>query len=173
MQTQNETVAAKVDMASLGFVVDLNAPSDKPREHQIIIGKAPNGEMKLKTYKLGSDTPTPMPIEHAMKFLVDKSFVVTDGAGKRIEPVIKREGGTGGFKLAPNEIIADLSELTKEALQKRAMIMPGSEELKASASKDTLIEFIMAQHAQNNVGKSRGSEGVIGEATGLESLFGD
>jgi predicted peroxiredoxin len=145
-------------------VLDLNAKA-APRIHEIPIKTDDSGEVVItKSYTLNADTATAMDEEHAMFFLKDPAFIVCNEKGDRVEPVTKREGGTGGFELGADEVIASYEELSKEALFKRCKVIAGSEYIKETrTAKGDMIAFLKAR-AKPTIGRSRGSEGVIGEA---------
>lgn len=140
-------------------VIDRNAIKG-PRTHDIPTQMLDGEVVRTKAYHLNSDTPTPMPPEHAMFFLKDPGFLVMDGDGKEVSPVPIREGGTGGFQLGENEVLATYEELSKEALFKRCKVLAGSEHIKETRTpKEDMIAFLK-ERAKPPVGISRGSEGL-------------
>lgn len=149
-------------------VTDSNARTS-PRFHDIPTKINEHGEVIMtKSYALSADTPTNMPEDHARMFLTDSAFIVLNDKGDHITPVIKREGGMGNFKLGENELIAEYDEISKEALFKRCKILAGSDNIKERLTpKEEMITFLKG-HGKNNIGRSRGSEGVIGEMNPAE-----
>lgn len=139
----DESAKAKASPPKTLFVRDtLSFPGQK-RMHDVIVSMR-NGEPEIKVYGLSSDVGTEMPIEHALKFLKDKAFVVEDAKGNRIEPVpVEKEGGIGNNFLKPDEVIANLSELTTTALFKRVKVTAGSEEITDKASREEMIAFLV------------------------------
>lgn len=146
-------------------VYDLNAKAGGPgRIHEIITEMRGDEVISTKSYELFSDRPCEMPEEHALKFLRDKAFVVMDNRGKRVEPVEIKDITSAKMRLEDNEVIAKLEELTREALLKRAKVMPGSEDVKASDTKETLVSFLVRKAREKfKVGVSRGSENAVAE----------
>ncbi|MRR49369.1 MAG: hypothetical protein EG825_00400 [Rhodocyclaceae bacterium] len=145
-----------------GFVVDTNARPGESRAHEVIIREVTGQDPITKIYRLNSETPTEMPLDHAMKFLRDKAFLVTTSGGEVIKPVVKRDQADVTFQLGENELIAEYSELSREALWKRVKMLPGSESIGKASGNETLIAFIK-EKTRRDVGVARGSEGVIGQ----------
>ncbi len=141
-------------------VFDTTARVGEPRTHQIVVGKHPDGEPLVKAYKLSSDVPTVMPLDHAMKFLVDKAFRVQRMDGTVIRPVDKPTDALANIRLEPDQVIARLDELSIDALLKRAKLLPDSQRFGANSAADDIIAFILAAQPKRDVGVSRGSEGV-------------
>ena len=157
----------------LWTVLDTNAKTS-PRLHEIPIKMDDAGEVILtKPYRLDAEVPTQMEENHAMFFLKDQAFIVRNPKGEHIRPVVKREGGMGGFRLGENEVIAQYDELSKEALFKRCKILVGSDHIKETRTpKEEMIAFLK-ERANPARGRSPGSESVIGEmaAKDLDSLL--
>ena len=141
-------------------VIDMNAIKG-PRKHEIPIKVDASGEVIMtRTYSIESEKPTLMDPEHAMFFLKDPAFIVTNDEGTQVKPVVQHDGGIGGFKLGDNEVIAQYDELSKEALFKRCKILVGAEHIKETRTpKEDMIAFLVAK-AKPPVGVSRGSEGL-------------
>ena len=120
------------------FVEDKNCnPADPERAHEMII----DGVKKVFPFQYGKRRE--MPFGHAMKFLVDDAFEVTDEGGKRYMPIPKPEkGGAGGLVLKPGEVVARLDELLKDALHARCAMAPGGESVPARASREDMIGFL-------------------------------
>lgn len=159
--------------ADLWTVIDTNAKTG-PRLHEIPIKMDDVGEVILtKPYRLDAEVPTQMEENHAMFFLKDQAFIVRNPKGEHIKPVVKREGGMGGFRLDENEVIAEYEELSKEALYKRCKVLAGSEGIKETRTpKEEMVAFLK-ERANPARGRSPGSESVIGEmaAGELDSLL--
>lgn len=116
-------------------VVDSSCTSQYPsRIHDI------NIEGKIKQVKFAYGDKTLLPFAEAMKFQRD-GFEVLDDKGA----AMPRAADTPmeiAVRLAPDQVIARLSELTADALYARAVTLPGGEKFKANTSKDTLIGFL-------------------------------
>lgn len=184
------TAGSSAPAASAGPVLykvwDTNAGVGAVRRHDIIIRQYADGrEPDIKTYALGNESDndgTPMPVDHALKFLSDKAFVVKNQAGDRILPPAKIDGGLGSFQLAPDQVIAFYHELSKPALYKRCKLAPGGENIQGGDSVETMIEFLQKWTARQNAptgadveAEIKMNQGELGgkvEAGGLDKLFG-
>ena len=140
-------------------VIDRNATKG-PRTHEVPTKYLDGEVLTTKQYQLNSETATPMLAEHAMFFLKDSAFVVFNAAGEEVTPVPVREGGTGGFVMGEDEVIATYGELSKEALFKRCKIIAGSEHINETRTKKEDMIAFLKERAKPPVGVSRGSEGL-------------
>lgn len=88
--------------------------------------------------------PTKVPVQHALRLVGNQDFVVRTESGKILKPKPKAAGGMQAT-LAPNQVVAELDELTASALFTRASKMKGGDKLdpEKSYSRTELIEFIM------------------------------
>lgn len=174
----NEAVskAADAPKAKPGvlYVRDSNAKPNKVRQHRIITAMhtADDGETVVvddyQLYNLSSSIKCEMPEAHALQFLKDESFIVTDSNGVRIKPVIKKDTDVGKIVLADDELIAKYDELTQESLYKRCKIIPGTDHIKKNTKKADLVECLMSHEVKRkNVGQSRGSEDSLPENTNV------
>lgn len=155
-------------------VTDTNAKKG-PRTHDIITEMDDEGEVvTMASYALNRTEPTFMPESHALQFLKDKAFVVVDDKGHRIEPLIAPTAEElGGLVLKDDETVANLSELSKEALYKRCKVHAMAEEIKPTATKkEEMIAFLVAMKARKReqVGISRGSEDAAPDMTADSDL---
>lgn len=136
------------------FVLDTLAPAGGVRIHDIITefesdGKTPR---KIQPFKLSSETATEMESDSAMIFLKDKAFIVTDANGQRIDPMpIDKDGGLGGMKLNPGEVVAALEELTTKALYRRCKIVAASSTITDQSSREDMIAFLTDQGVPKDV----------------------
>lgn len=148
-------------------VLDMNAPLDTKRIHEIIVRKV-GDHVETKKYSLSSSEATVMPLDHAMMFLKDSAFVVSTMDGEIIQPVpVRDESLPATLKLQPGEVVATLYELSMEALFKRVKIVAGSQHIGADASREDMITFLMNSKAIK-VGVARGSEGLAPEMSADE-----
>jgi hypothetical protein len=165
-------------------VWDTLASIGAPRIHEIIVRTYPEQdgrEPDIARYSLSSDGDgTPMPVDHALKFLSDKAFIVRNPLGDRIEPPASVEGGLGGFDLKPDQVIANYTELSKPALFKRCKLLPGGEVIQGGDSAEDMIAFLKAFEAKRRraasgdpLDEKLGELGLEGKATQaqLERMF--
>ena len=120
-------------------VRDLNATAG-PRTHVI----------QGTSYHLSAESFHPMSQEHAAFFLKDEAFQVKNAQGEILPPMPKGAVDSGkpeGPKLAPGTVIANLEELTREALYARARALPGRDAVTTQMTKPDLIEFLRSAHA--------------------------
>ena len=112
-----------------------------PRTHTV------NGE--AITLKPGEQKYLPPGV--AAKFLSSDSFTVRNEEGDVVSSLSKsgvnQAGQVKKFDLGPDEVVASLEELTKDALLGRAARFPGGERL-SKAKREDLITFI--QNAREN-----------------------
>lgn len=127
-------------MAEIWSVIDTNAH------------KAPTGsrehDIGPKKYSLTSHTGTDMPMEHAVNFLRDPSFIVTDADGEVVGS-LDRQTAVGQvqprLQLKSNQVIATLDELSNTSLLVRANEYPEGKGFKQNTKKETLIAFLTDQ----------------------------
>jgi hypothetical protein len=91
-------------------------------------------------------TAIDVPIHHAMQFAQAPDFEVYDQDGK---PLTMRNldgvGGTGKLVLRPDETIARLDELSREALVDRAKRLPGGDKIARMKREDMIDALLAAQ----------------------------
>lgn len=136
------------------IVKDTLAEPGKARVHQIITKMGPDGKTpaEIQTVQLRSDQGTEMEMDHAMQFLKDKAFIVTDAEGNRVEPVpVQKDGGTGSLVLKPNEVIADLNELTTRSLYKRCKVIAGSDKIVEGTEREDMVDFLMRRAGAQDI----------------------
>jgi len=123
------------------YVLDTSAVDpEKPRQHSLLI----EGKQKVFVFKAGERLE--MPFQQGIKFLSD-GFIVTDEAGEEWKPLAKRGPHEPQPALRPDQVVATLSELSRDALQVRAWRLPGGEvAIKHNASKQDVIDFLMERH---------------------------
>jgi hypothetical protein len=120
----------------IGYVVDTLAVT-AARKHAI------TEQSGIVTYyELKANEFTKMPRDHAMRFLCDPAFVVKDVEGKVMRPVAKKEH-TSHVQIPAGFVIAELAELSREALFIRCKLCVGSESVhpKKTPVAD-MIEFL-------------------------------
>lgn len=108
------------------------------------------------TYKLYFNEFTAMPEHHARTFLRDEAFEVLDEHGQRVRPLSEDAMlRVAPAALAPQMVIANLDELTSEALVTRASIKPGGSRYTSVTPREILINFLIdAEAAAQNTRRS-------------------
>ena len=166
-------------------VYDMTAKDGEVRKHEIIVKQYPDGrEPDLKTYGLKSDSPTEMPVDHAMKFLVDPAFKVERANGERITPPPKYDPSLP-LSVGLDQTIANFDELSKAALYKRCKVLAGSDDININSPVNAMCDFLIAhrrKQVQGNLSdaeqallaRMQGGElgGQVGEAE-LNKMFGE
>jgi FAD/FMN-containing dehydrogenase len=85
-----------------------------------------------------------MPWTHALAFVGISGFEVRNENGKQIRPRSTGTGQSGSAQsLASDEVVANLNELTTEALAKRCQALPGGSKYHSKSGKDGMIAFII------------------------------
>lgn len=117
-------------------VCDSSCTQAKPeRIHDIII------DGQVKQVKFTYAQKTMLPFSEAMKFHSKEGFQVLDDKGI----VLQRVPETpleAAIKLNPDQVIANLSELSSEALYARAVGLTGGEKFRPNSSRGSIIEFL-------------------------------
>ena len=123
------------------YVMDTTATVVHPeRIHEIVI------DGKVISYTFKAQERTKMPFAHAMKFLKHDWMEVTDENGRpyKAAPGVELDAaGMPTITLPPDQVIANLNELTKEALRIRVHAEPGGEKFTKRVSIDKLIAFLI------------------------------
>ncbi len=140
MSGQLETLTQAPPHETL-FVTDLNArliddevEARNWRVHRVQV----NGKVHKHTFK--PDEALEMPFDQAMKYM-QTGWVVKDAGGSEYAPPPAAGDRKGTITLAPGQVVANLDELTIDALKIRVATMPKGETL-ARAKKAELIDFI-------------------------------
>lgn len=132
------------------FVMDPSAtvrfptePEKNIRIHEIPL--TPGGV--AMPFKFVPGRPTRMPREYALRFLRDP-FTVLDMDGNKLETppelhVLGDNRGVVGRKLAHNEVVASLGELTTQALFNRCKRHPNSDTIGMQSSRDSMVGFLV------------------------------
>lgn len=182
MAEQPNTAPAK---APVYMVFDMNQRGDVPRLHDVITKMYEDGsEPEILTYRLYGDSRkgTPMPQDHAYKFLCDPAFKVIGPNGNRLMPIAKFDPSKPLTELKEDEIIAKYNELSRESLFRRVKLLPGSEVVRQNATVEELAEF-MVKWRQKLAGMTDGdrtlaemmASGKVDtiDADGLDKMFGE
>lgn len=125
-------------------VFDLNQRGKDGRKHDVITKFYENGEheAEVQTYELFADKPVAMPMEHAMRFLIDPAFKVVAPSGKRVPYVPKQDISKPITVLGEDEIVVKYEELSRDALFRRAKVLPGSEDIKENTPTKEMADFL-------------------------------
>lgn len=153
-----------------GFVVDTLA-STGPRTHSIILSFDKAGKPALlKDYHLTADKPVPMPLDHAMQFLKDKAFIVTNAKGEVMKPMENIAEVAAHVSIPEGYVLAKYEELTRDALVLRAKVLPNSGSIHPVKSKAAdIIAFLKADEAAKH--KAETPPGMTDKE--LDELFKD
>lgn len=144
-QTSAATATAKEPVA---LVIDTLAVA-APRVHGIGVAFDKAGHpVQIKNYSLSAEKATPMPLDHAMQFLKDSAFVVTDEKGNVMKPMENIAEKATHIALPEGCVIAKYEELTRDALVLRAKVLPNSGSIHPIKSKTSdVIAFLIAHDA--------------------------
>lgn len=122
------------------------------------------------TYALVFNEFRKMPEAHARVFLKDPSFEVVNAAGvvqKPLDPLtLKRIAPS---RLPPDMVIANLDELTTEALFQRATVKAAGEELSSDTSREEMIALIKGEEIRASTASRRETGAGDGDA-GSETM---
>lgn len=146
-------------------VSDMNATAFKPGTNEImprVHGVAPGVNVELY-----SDRETFMDERFARLFLKDAAFVVRNADGQVVRALSEEQLARVApqERLAPNFVIADLNELTDDALTDRVKVHPRSSDLPADADRALLIDFLQGLF-RADAPRRRGNDDAVGELTG-------
>lgn len=102
-----------------------------------------------KNYKLYNDKPCWMPEADARVFLKDSAFLVLNNDEEMV-PSLNRQALDRKLpeRLAANLVIADLNELTAEALVTRAAQKLGGQRFSLDTRREALIRFLADGHIE-------------------------
>lgn len=147
MASKTET-PAEAPRETLIHVLDTTAKT-RSRVHEVEV----KGVLQQLEFKPGK--PIQLPFHVAAKFLRHEGFIRTDEHGTPMdwEPLPKQPGDLqAGEKLVltPDQTVARLSELNFEALQRRAVLLPGGDEIatRPNVTSKELASFIAEQTAK-------------------------
>lgn len=158
-KTKEAQPAAKAKAERLYEVIDSSCTNAHPlRVHDTMI----DGKVKQVKFQYGEKTW--MTFAEAMKFQKD-GFEIRDEDGI----VIQRAPDTNTddlMKLGADKVIANLNELTNEALYARCVALPEGEKFKPTSAKKLMTAFL-ADAAKNKI---KGSEPKESDALSEDDL---
>lgn len=125
---------------TLARELDDKTGETKPRVHSPREGK---------NYKLFNDKPCWMPEADARVFLKDAAFLVLN-SDEEMVPSLNKQALERKLpeRLAANLVIADLAELTAEALVTRAAQKLGGQRFSLDTRREALIRFLADGHVE-------------------------
>lgn len=137
----------------VGYVTDTLAVTET-RTHKIPVSfDSQNKPVAYKHYVLSADQETEMPIDHAMFFLIDSAFIVKDGEKNVLRALANHEQATH-VAIPEGFVLAELSELNRDALVVRCKVLPGSSHIHPVKTKiEDLITFIKDNQPKVATGK--------------------
>lgn len=157
-------MSENIGASQMWGVIDTNA-REAPRHHEPVRGTI---------YALRFDRPTMMPMVHAMVFLRDPAFVVTDADGNVHSALPESERGdrmNARPKLEPGETIAKYEELTTTALVARAVTRPGGQGVNPR-SRSELIAFLTDAPDKADAPRGESGRAALAEASDPDALSG-
>ena len=183
-QAEQQQTDPRAPVKNPGYMVfDMNQRGDVPRLHDVITRVYEDGsEADVVTYRLQSNVGTPMPQDHAYRFLCDPAFKVIGPNGNRLMPITKFDPSQPLTNLKEDEIVVKYAELSRESLYRRVKLIPGSEDVRQGATVEELADF-MVRWRKSLSGMTEGdrqlaemmASGKIDgmDQDGLDKLFGD
>lgn len=117
------------------------------------------------TYALHARQTVPMPRAHAVKFLSSGSFVVFNERGIQVDSLNgahEQAGMSVPQKLADNEVVVRVSELSQEALLIRVNRMPGGEIFNNHSPREAIEAFFVETRRKLN--RARPDPDVLSDA---------
>lgn len=138
-QAVAEMTAPAQAREALCQVWDLSAKPGQTRVHQI----------ERSQYSLHSNIKTEgarVPLRHAVFFLKSRTFIVFDPDGNRLELDQDPTEGfdVSKFNLPPHMTVANLGELSLDALMARVRRLPGGHTITRTMGRERIQDFIMA-----------------------------
>lgn len=119
----------------------------KPRTHEVWVTRR-RGDGRRERVPVGftmhPGEPLKIPKEAAIQFAKIPEFTVRTPSGAKIKPPSEKAGSDGKVKLLPGQVVANVDELTDDALLKRARLLPGGERLPRTPKRADLVDFVMA-----------------------------
>ena len=127
-----------------------------PRVHEPIPGTS---------YALKFNEWTPMPESHARVFLRDAAFEVRDAGEQPVRSMteISLQRALPTAVLPPENVIANLDELTTESLVTRAAMKPGGNRFSSASGRAALISFLIGAEVAAQSGRRYDASAAAGD----------
>ena len=167
-QTNEKTLTLAKKSDTL-FVLDTTCKPGETRQHSQLV----DGIITPFDFIHGKKTEIDTAV--AMKFLKTKEFIVTDHDGKRVEqtPEQPDEHARKPFILTDRQVVADLNELTDEALWKRASQLIGGEKLSKDAGRGRFVDFLETYRRNDRLSRARSEDGISKAALAIGAGVAD
>ncbi len=144
------------------------ATDARKRRHEVLVGGAAH------VWAFVHGHPTKMPRADGLKFLRAKGFIVKDQSGRTLgavtDPLSLEQGA--GVALAPDQVVANLRELTMPALLARANVLDGGEKFGGNSARDEIVAFLVEARRKAlppAPGRAAAAARVMDESTAPES----
>ncbi|KKL65181.1 hypothetical protein LCGC14_2157560 [marine sediment metagenome] len=157
---------ATVSTEKLVAVTDTTcSPRYHTRKHEIIV------DGRTLEYEFKFAHATPMPFSHAMKFLHIQSFECRHPDGTLIPPLpnLAEQSNSGAAPvLRPSQVIAELDELSDDALVRRCNAISGGEQMSVTSGKDSLVRFLLNRETRKQEAEASKREAAVEVEAGIE-----
>lgn len=142
-------------------VFDRNARYPDPKEPGKFLARIHDSALGI-SWPLRANEPCYMPEAHARAFLKDQAFRVLNADDEEMASLAQaqQQRRVPTNQLAPHLVVADLHELTTDALLTRAAQMPESRRITSSSTRETIINFLREAHASVSVGGAKPGDGA-------------
>ena len=128
-------------------VFDLNAKQLDPKDNARVLPRHHESRLGV-LWALRYNEPCYMPEAEARVFLKDPAFKVVNANGEEVPPLsADQQQRNLPSMLAPNLVIANLAELTTDALLTRVAQLRGGARFNSTSPRERVIAFIIEQQA--------------------------
>lgn len=151
-------------------VFDLNARNVDPQDHARVLPRHHDSRLGV-SWPLRCNEPCYMPEVEARVFLKDPAFKVLNSDGEEVPPLSQDQQSRNlPAVLAPYLVIANLAELTTDALLTRAAQMRGGQHLNSTTPREKLIKFLIERQTSKDAVAKPGESLADGE---VDDIHGD
>jgi hypothetical protein len=160
MDTKTSSPRGSVRKDGDWAVFDLNAKHLDPNNPGEMLPRVHESRPGV-TWPLRANMPCYMPQADARVFLKDPSFKVVNENEDEVPPLVpeQRERNVPAM-LSPHMVIANLAELTTDALLTRVAQMRGGARYNSTSSRERVIDFITEQQGLMQAERKDGDAGV-------------